>query len=326
MRNLYIIGNGFDIYHGLDTKYQSFASYLHRKDGEIYGYLLIYYGLPDIVYDTVSDEDYEAWSTFEIALADLDYEQVLEDHSDSMANPALEDFRDRDWHTYQIDMELIIKQLTTDLISIFNQFILNVQYPSDINDRRLNLIPQSKYLNFNYTDTLERFYNVDSTDICYIHEKSSVDDCKIVLGHGTDPAVFEIKEPEEPEGLSQDDLIRWKEYMADREDYSLRSAKDEILSYYTKSFKNTLTVIEEKIKFFESLDYIERIYVLGHSISEVDIKYFEAVKNHSPLAVKWYVTYYSDSEKANHMKALLQRKTVLLFYFLRSLNHMHLIA
>lgn len=58
MKNLYIIGNGFDLYHGLDTKYQTFAKYLAENDSEVYDLLLTYYGLPDISEDPVRDEDY----------------------------------------------------------------------------------------------------------------------------------------------------------------------------------------------------------------------------------------------------------------------------
>jgi hypothetical protein len=149
MKNLYIIGNGFDIYHGLDTRYQSFAKFLSKADSKIYDLILNYYGLPDISEDPVSDEEYAAWATFELSLADLDYEQVLDDHSDSIANPGSEDFRDRDWHTYQIEMELIIEKLTDRLISIFNKFILNVQFPENVEDRKIRIIPDAKFLNFN---------------------------------------------------------------------------------------------------------------------------------------------------------------------------------
>jgi hypothetical protein len=306
MKNLYIIGNGFDIYHGLDTKYQSFAKYLSRTDSEVYDLLLNYYGLPDISEDPVSDEEYAAWATFELALADLDYEQVLDDNSGSIANPASEDFRDRDWHTYQIEMELIIEKLTKRLISIFNSFILNIKYPSNIDDRRLNISSKNLFLNFNYTTTLEKYYKVDGEEICYIHEKSSQEDCKIILGHGTDPESFKVKNPKPPKGLSEEELDQWREDMSDQYDYSYESAKDEILSYYTTAFKNTLSIIENNVKFFESLGDVESIYVLGHSISSVDIKYFEAVKKYTNQELTWFVTYYSDYEKQKHLEALTE--------------------
>lgn len=132
MKNLYIIGNGFDIYHGLDTKYQSFAKYISQTDSEVYKLVLKYYGLPDISEEPINDEEYDSWETFELSLADLDYKQVLEDFSNSIAYLGSEDFRDNDWHTYKIEMELIVKKLTNRLISIFNNFILDVIYPETI--------------------------------------------------------------------------------------------------------------------------------------------------------------------------------------------------
>lgn len=306
MKNLYIIGNGFDIYHGLDTKYQSFAKYLSQVGNEIYELILKYYGLPDITEDPISDKEYAAWATFELALADLDYEQALDDHSDAIANPGSDDFRDRDWYTYQIEMEMIIEKLTDRLISIFNKFILAVKYPDNVDDSKLNLVPQSLFLNFNYTNTIERYYKIDSQYICYIHEKAIEDnECKIILGHGTDPSNFEVKKPEPSDGLNEEQLDQWREHMSDQYDYSYENAKQEILSYYTKAFKNTLSIIDKNIKFFESLAEIENIFVLGHSISKVDIKYFEAVLKYATKNVKWVVTYYSDYEKAKHLETLI---------------------
>lgn len=266
--------------------------------------MLQYYGLPDISEEPVGYEEYAAWATFELSLADLDYEQVLDDFSDSIANPGSEDFKDRDWHTYQIDMELVIEKVTTRLISNFNKFILQVQYPENINDIKLDILLQSHFLSFNYTDTLERFYGINANDICYIHEKSSKDNCKIILGHGTDPSNYVVEDPQPPGGLSEEELMLWREHMADQHDYSSESAKTEILSYYTKAFKNTLAIIDANSTFFKQLGNIEEIYVLGHSISSVDINYFIAIKKHSKPAAIWYVTYYSDYEKEKHLDAL----------------------
>lgn len=304
MKNLYIIGNGFDLYHGLDTRYQTFAKYLAKKDNEVYELFLTYYGLPDISEDPITDEEYAAWATFELALADLDYEQVLDDHSDSIANPGADDFRDRDWHTYQIEMEMIIEKLTDKLIADFNAFILNVNYPNSIDDKKINILPQSLFLNFNYTNTIEKYYNISTNAICYIHNKAKVTDSNIILGHGTDPANFIEKDPEPPENLSEEELEQWRDAMSDQYDYSYDSAKSEILSYYTKAFKNTENIINQNSDFFKKLSNVENVYVLGHSISEVDIKYFETVVNTAKKEANWFVTYYSDYEKQKHLDTL----------------------
>lgn len=304
MKNLYIIGNGFDLYHGLDTKYQSFAKYLAKKDSEIYDLILTYYGLPDISEDPITDDEYAAWAKFEIALADLDYKQVLEDHSDSVANPAADDFRDRDWHTYQIEMKLIIEKLTKELIEEFNDFILNIKYPTSIDDRKIKILSQSLFLNFNYTETIEKYYNISEKEICYIHHKAKNNGSEIILGHGTDPSNFVEKEPEPPENSTEEELEHWRDEMADQYEYSYVSAKSEILSYYTKAFKNTEIIMNQNSDFFNKLSDVENVYVLGHSISEVDIKYFERVQNIVKKDTKWFVTYHSDFEKQKHFETL----------------------
>ncbi|CAI9686768.1 hypothetical protein EAVNVH72_03483 [Elizabethkingia anophelis] len=304
MKTLYIIGNGFDIHHRLDTRYQSFANYLAENDSEVYDLLLNYYGLPDITNPELTDEEYALWSRFEQALADLDYIAVLEDNSDYMANPGAEDFRDRDWHSYQIEMELIIKDLTTTLISDFNNFILEVQYGSIPDDTLIVLEDDSHFLNFNYTETLQESYNIPENRITYIHNRADANNCTLILGHGTDPANFEEKEEEPPQGLSEEEFYEWRERKADEYDYSYESAKQEILSYYTKAFKNTLSIVESNIGFFSNLAEVEKVIVLGHSISEVDLKYFEVLKDKLNESVIWYVSYYSELEKQAHLETL----------------------
>lgn len=305
MKILYIIGNGFDIHHGLDTRYQSFANYLAKNSSEVYDLLLNYYGLPDITNPELTDEEYALWSRFEQALSDLDYLSVLDDNSDLIASPGAEDFRDRDWHSYQIEMELIIKDLTTTLIDHFNTFILEVEYESIPDDTLIKLEEDSHFLNFNYTETLQESYGIPEERITYIHNRADADNCMLILGHGTDPSSFIENEEEPPQGLSEEEFYEWREQKADEYDYSYESAKQEILSYYTKAFKNTASIIENNIDFFANLTEVENVIVLGHSISEVDLKYFEVLKAKLNENVIWSVSYYSELEKQMHNETLL---------------------
>lgn len=306
MKTLYIIGNGFDIHHGLDTRYQSFAEYLSQNSSEVYDLLLEYYGLPDITDPDLPYEEYALWSRFELALADLDYNSVLGDNSDLTANPGAGDFKDRDWHSYQIQMELIIKELTTTLISNFNDFILEVDYENIPKEVSIELEDDSHFLNFNYTDTLQEAYAVSEKSITYIHNRADPDNCSLILGHGTDPKNFEEEEEVPPAGLSEEELYEWHEQMSDQFDFSYESAKQEILGYYTKAFKNTASIIESNSRFFSSLGKVEKVIVLGHSISQVDIKYFEELHARLNKNVIWNVSYYSDLEKKAQKEALLE--------------------
>ena len=307
MKNLYIIGNGFDLYHGLDTKYQSFAKFLAKKYPSYYDDITKYLNLPDISKDSANDEEYAQWANFELSLADLDYEEVLSEfYDDDMPNPGSDDFSDGDWDTYRVRMEEIVEQLTITLISYFNEFILSVNYPDNIQDKKIILQSQSIFINFNYTDTLERLYQIENEIICYIHGKSSNNESEIILGHGTNPSNFDVQEPKPPAGLSDDEMDSRNESILDQTEFSFEQAKLEIHSYYTKSFKNTQIVIENNIDFFNNLNAIENIFVLGHSISSVDIEYFKTVKESSTINAKWQVTYYSEDEKQKHLDTLIE--------------------
>ncbi|NEJ12307.1 hypothetical protein GR211_05115 [Rhizobium leguminosarum] len=50
--------------------------------------------------------------------------------------------------------------------------------------------------------------------------------------------------------------------------------------------------------FFDILDGVSEIVVLGHSLSEVDAPYiFEILDHINPLTTRWTISYYMDSTK-----------------------------
>lgn len=305
MKTLYVIGNGFDIHHKLDTRYQSFALFLEKINNEIYGHLMNYYGLPDLTDPKLPDDEYALWSRFEQALAELDYQLVLDDHSDYAANPGAEDFSDSDWHSYQIEIELIVDKLTSKLISLFNDFILKVDYQGIPGSSLVELEKESHFLNFNYTQTLQQAYQVADNSITYIHNKADAANCTLILGHGTDPKNFEQKKETPPEGLSAQELDHWEEQMSDQYDWSYEQANEQILLYFKEAFKNTAAIIESRSDFFENLTAVKKVIVLGHSLSEVDIRYFEVLQEKLKGNVIWIVSYYSESERLAHRETLL---------------------
>ncbi len=306
MKTLYIIGNGFDRYHGLDTRYQTFAFYLQDNYSTIYEYLINYYGLPDLDRDDEDCYNDPLWADFEKALADLDFQTVLDDNTSLLPNFASDEFRDRDYHTYQIEMELIVDDLTKNLFKAFKEFILNLQFPASIDDRKLCLNKNALYLNFNYTDTLEKYYEISTENILYIHKKAKTENTDLVLGHGIDPDNFISEDPKPPEGLSDDAYEAWRQDMADNYDYSYETGKSELMSYFTKSFKQTEKIIEESSAFFKKIARVDKVIILGHSLSDVDKPYlskvFNSIINKNSI---WTVSYYSNPEKATHTQKLI---------------------
>lgn len=128
---LYIIGNGFDLHHELDTSYFSFGDYLRKKDRDIYDHLVEFMGFTDLPpsLSAVDKSKHSLWSDFENSLASLDTESVLEEFSYLLPQISSPDFRDRDWNSLSIEMERILENLTEGLLTQFKSFILQVNYP-----------------------------------------------------------------------------------------------------------------------------------------------------------------------------------------------------
>lgn len=293
MDTLYIIGNGFDLFHGLNTSYKSFGFYLKEKHSEIYDYLIDYYGLPYLEDPKIK---YYEWNYFESALADLNYESVLEDNSDYLPNPASDDFRDGDWHALEQVMEGIVNDLTINLFNEFKNFIRNVVFLIKDSSELLNIDKNSKFLSFNYTDTLERYYDISSNNILYIHNKALSNDI-LILGHGTNPENFVNEGEKMPDNLTIEEQHEWNERMSDNYDFSYERGLDTILGYFNKSFKYTEDLISKNSTFFNNLNSIKKVIVLGQSVSEVDQPYFKKVIDSiEDKNINWTSSYYGDKQ------------------------------
>ena len=71
-RKLYIIGNGFDLWHGIPSRYADFKAYVRQHDRQLLRTVDDY--LP-------AGDD---WSDLESALADLDIDSIIDDLSQFM--------------------------------------------------------------------------------------------------------------------------------------------------------------------------------------------------------------------------------------------------
>lgn len=301
---LYIIGNGFDIYHGLDTRYSSFGLYLKKNYHEIYQLLLEHYRFTDLDSKSSSSIADPLWSDFEANMAALNIESVLEANADLIPDYASDDFRDRDRYTFSIQMENILENLTTVLYKAFKEFILAVDFPILSKDKVINLDKNSNYLTFNYTNTLSRYYKISDDQVLFIHEKAENDDQKLILGHGVNPDNFKDKPVIPPIGLSEEELEDWNNYQAEQYDYSFELGKQTIKEYFAKTFKSTGTIISKYKGFFSNLTNISEVYILGHSMAEVDLPYFEELVECVKPDAKWTATFYSPDEKKHHFEVL----------------------
>ena len=271
--NLIIIGTGVDLAHNLNTRYSDFMEYLWKNDKEFYDRLTKY----------IYDED--LWNDFETALGYFDDGELLEMCNAAYLNytniqdDAKEAISDEIKFSAYISEHLLgwIKNIDTKVFPIVSDKIIN---------------NQNLFLNFNYTDTLERSYRIENNRICYIHGKALQND-RLIIGHHN-----LLHKGKEPYFASYDEYDDWLEFQ-----YSKSSEEVEreyqAEEYFINTYKDTEAIIVANKDFFEDICHVEEIYILGHSLSGVDYAYFQKICSNVPQECVWNITCYTDKDKEN---------------------------
>ncbi|KAI4447638.1 hypothetical protein C823_002157 [Eubacterium plexicaudatum ASF492] len=134
-------------------------------------------------------------------------------------------------------------------------------------------------------------YQISSDRICHIHG-GLTPYCKErpVLGHGN---------------VDRIDIYREKAKRADDEfDEGPKSIYHAIAKFYERIFKDTNQQINVHRDFFQNLVDITFVNIIGHSMSELDLPYFQTVQLYSPEKTIWN-TYYYDQDEQDSMKERL---------------------
>lgn len=279
LESLYIIGNGFDIYHGISSRYFDFKEYLSNVDNDLH----------DLVEEYIPAQ--EDWSDLEAALAEIDIDHVIENASQFLVSYGAEDWSDAYHHDYQYEVNEIINALSVSLKMRFGEWVRQLVIPSvkELKISPLRLPSTSRYFNFNYTSSLVDIYSISRNNIFYIHGQAQEND-ELVLGHSWSPV-------EIPSLNNVPDI--------ESIDTRVMEGNEIINGYFGHTFKNSANIIAENNDYFVSLRDVSKIFVLGHSLSIVDEVYFkEIVKNIRVDVVQWFVTYYRDDEKDHHSEVL----------------------
>jgi hypothetical protein len=268
-RTLYIIGNGFDLHHGIPSRYSDFGRFLAGKDKEAYEFIERYFPV---------DDDF--WTDFESGLAHFDAYTVMDDASDFIVPYGADDWKDANHHDYQFEIQQIVEAVSTRMKAAFVEWIrqLPIPSPAAVADRRLQIDPSATFLNFNYTTSLVRLYGVAPSNIVQIHGDSNCTPEELILGHGWGPS----------ERKSLNDEI-------DQEaaDTRVLEGNQIIDGYFEATFKPTAKVIERHQPFFASLASVTEIVTIGHSLGDVDLPYFRETISHIDIdKVTWKVCYH----------------------------------
>ena len=280
MNKLIVIGNGFDIAHGLHTDYNYFLEQLTAEHTTFYEMVCQY--IPE---DAL-------WATFEEALSYLDDEQLQDDNSCYLLGYGDDNWRDSAHHDFQYMIGQAL-DFAPDIPNYFREWIQGINtcvqpiMPSHI------VAQDNLFLSFNYTDTLERVYGIPANHILYIHGKALRGD-NLILGHHNETLV-----QDEPEPVFETEEEREFYYDNYSEDVRVLEAREIIKSYFKETFMDTTSIIEANHQFFNSLFRIQEIYIFGHSLSAIDFDYFLEIKRCTSPTCRWYISYHSEDDFYN---------------------------
>lgn len=285
---LYIIGNGFDMAHGILSSYRDFCRFMRENHYADYQRIGKYF----------FDDESELWSDFERNLTHLNIERLVRENIDVWKN-----------HNSR-EIENIFDTEFSNLKAYFMEWVTS-QFNNIQADRKYDLSRNDFYITFNYTPTLHIVYDVPNTHIIYIHENSVEDNMVMpIVGHGESPEDIEHRIANASDEIEE--IVR-ASFQISAGIYPVEETieiiKHEIESFLNSLRKDTEDVISHYNGFFEDLgthkDDITDVIILGHSLAEVDIPYFRKIENLLDVDTQWSTDYFPHDEVAKRIK--LQR-------------------
>ena len=278
---LYILGNGFDLMHGVKSSYYDFQKVL-GKNSHLRFCLETYLDVDDL------------WCDFEAALGHMNVSAMS---SASVMDMWLDMFDAYDEDASAASFTLAYEYaseparvISNELKERFRNWIESLKLQTKDQPLR-NLISNQKVLCFNYTEFVEKIYDVEPDHICYIHgcrHHGNGKSEELILGHM--PDTWTEWDCDDDKYMKR--LPPYKQYLID-------SAQDLALtqiSHYDEDItKHCDRIIQKHEAFFFGLRDITDVIVIGHSLSEVDWDYYSEVisKNENIDDMNWYFGCYS---------------------------------
>ena len=277
-KTLYVIGNGFDIAHGVPSRYLNFRDSM-GKNNNLRRNLETYLKVDDL------------WSDFEEALAHIDGSALLGNVDmwlDLMGAYEPDALAADFCMAYETAAEPAIEIIRKLPVS-FRKWVETLKPLKEPIYKSL-LHQGGTYLNFNYTEFLETLYNVPSNNITYIHGCRTNNKQDLILGHAFESGDDDDWTPSMP--LPKYKSKRKLEMLS----AALEGTTRYLADYMESTTKNTKQIIAENSKFFEKLPYIETIVVVGHSLSLVDYPYFREIIKYNQNKANWLITWHSSRD------------------------------
>lgn len=272
MKNLYIIGNGFDKHHEIPSGYWDFHEWLIEKDPELVEQIDDLYGYSD-----------DLWGNFEVELGNLDIPSVASEiYSENPADEMSEHF-ERTYHAGAIVAGDTVGEIYNKIREMFPEWVKSL--PAADTCKKIKIDKEdSFFITFNYTDTLLDVYGIPLDDILFIHGRASDSATRfLVLGHGK----------------SREEIQREAEAKFDEETHPAFIQTVEAVERQVNMMKkNTSRIIADNQSTWKAMKDVQHIYCYGLSMSPVDMPYLQKiVASIDAQHVIWHVNVFGNNDE-----------------------------
>lgn len=275
---LYILGNGFDLMHGIPSSYSDFARFCKQKKETLY--FLINEEFPKLC----KDPDI-LWSNFEEALGTPDYDFMLKEAKrndigkiENMEKPLGVDYYE-------------LRDMMAKWIESLSKSIEVTKVSKQVYFDKENTF----FLTFNYTNTLEEIYGIPSERCCHIHERYDktrpVDFVGYNWGHSK---------------CDNEINTKLKSLRLDATDVIPHEIKEAVM-YFGKRYDDGNRKLESCVESIPK--QVSDIIVMGHSMAEVGYPYFKRICETYPSA-QWHIFYFNQNDLNRKRKVVVDMEIV----------------
>lgn len=271
-KQLYIIGNGFDLMHGIPSSYSDFGRFCKTNNKELFE--MMNREFPSLL------KDNNLWSNFESSLGKPDYSFLFQ----MAKNNGVEKLQNAD-RPIGVDYPTLAGVMAKWIDSL-SELIKTTTMPKKVFLNGKN----SVFLTFNYTNTLEVIYGI-SSEICYhIHERYSDDTAGMFVGYnwGHSKCKENISSELRALGVNVVDVIP----------YEIAT----IVNAFGKRYEEGNHILGKMLK--KTPRNVDDIIVIGHSMSEVDYCYFQTIRDNFRTA-RWHVFYYDNKDLERKWRSVI---------------------
>lgn len=286
MKNLYIIGNGFDKHHEVPSGYWDFHKWLKEKNPELVEQIDELYGYSD-----------DLWGNFEVELGNLDIPSVASEiYSENPADELSEHY-ERTFHAGAIVAGDTVGEIYNKMREMFPEWVKSLPAANTCKKIKINK-EESFFITFNYTDTLIDVYGIPLDDILFIHGRASDSATRfLVLGHG--------KSCEE---VQQDAETNFDENTHPAFIQTVEAVERQV----NMMKKDTSRIIADNQSTWEAMKDVQHIYCYGLSMSPVDMPYLQKiVASIDSKHVIWHANVFGNDDREIEVQKVEKKKILL---------------